>query len=293
LPPFPEPEYGYAEKPFRTIAQVINRIPKKATRNNPKIDAMPRTGDPYSPHQALPFCITRTGGKSRRRKNYHPNGKRDFTIREYASMQGFPMKFEFASQYTTVKKPLKKKKASVRQTIGMIGDSVPPKYSKQIYAEVIKTLMGTDGRLSPVSRPLFDNPILSPTNRAVLLPPPKSLDLLVNAASNTPPKTKETPNPTSSKRSRQLSSNPLPQKRRARPAQDTFRVDGTFEDPMDIEMKENYEGKKSNRTSKVASRVKIPTKKTTKRPLQTMKSPSSASGTVDDPIELDDDSDTN
>jgi DNA (cytosine-5)-methyltransferase 1 len=73
----------------------------------------------------LKYTITCSGGAG----NYHPSGKRDFTLREFACLQGFPLEHKFAGN------------AVKRQ----IGNAVPPCAAKAFYEEIVKHLKMVDG----------------------------------------------------------------------------------------------------------------------------------------------------
>jgi DNA (cytosine-5)-methyltransferase 1 len=64
-------------------------------------------------------------------QNYHPSGKRDFTLREYAALQGFPPNHVFAGSY--VKK--------------QIGNAVPPCVAKVLFESIKQQLDTVDGVL--------------------------------------------------------------------------------------------------------------------------------------------------
>jgi len=68
--------------------------------------------------------MTTSGGQ-----NYHPSGTRDFTLREYASLQGFPLNHVFRG--TGVKK--------------QIGNAVPPCVAKVLFESIKRDLDKADG----------------------------------------------------------------------------------------------------------------------------------------------------
>lgn len=74
----------------------------------------------------LKACITTCGGQS----NLFPTGKRTFTERELACLQGFPTEHRFWGNKSSV--------------IKQIGNAVPPLFAKQLYDTIIKTLRETD-----------------------------------------------------------------------------------------------------------------------------------------------------
>lgn len=79
---------------------------------------------PYDGNIILPRAMTCSGGQ-----NYHPSGLRDFTIREYASLQGFPLNHRFIGSY--VKK--------------QIGNAVPPSVAKILFEGIKSALDKADG----------------------------------------------------------------------------------------------------------------------------------------------------
>lgn len=64
----------------------------------------------------------------------HPSGRRHFTIREFACLQGFPLEQRFISAGVTVGR---------RQ----IGNAVPPIVAKVVLEGVKRALMKADGVL--------------------------------------------------------------------------------------------------------------------------------------------------
>ncbi|KAL7622614.1 hypothetical protein AAE478_008127 [Parahypoxylon ruwenzoriense] len=101
LPPFPadthsaRPKPGDGTRPFRTVKQVLRRIPR-----NLRGDDIHRPGElkrvkkpRWDANLPLSRTITCNGGVG----NYHYNGRRDFTLREYAVLQGFPVDYRFVA----------------------------------------------------------------------------------------------------------------------------------------------------------------------------------------------------
>jgi hypothetical protein len=271
MPKFPEPKYGSTEKPFRTIDQVLDRIPRTASLNDPKLHArpLPRPFPPYDSRIRLRFCITRSGGHTNGTRNYHPSGLRDFTIREYASLQGFPHDFQFATGKT------------ISEVIGMVGGSVPPTYSKPIYAEVMKTLRDTDRGLYCVSRSLFDYPVVSPRNQF------SQTGEFPSAPSSIPPSTTSPKNfsaltsrserkPKSPKRSRRVSFGPpSPQKRRKPTQKDASHEEDALEHDTDVDSdgsEIHHDTASKGRISKKATLEKASATKVRMRNVRTAKS---------------------
>ncbi|KAI0018838.1 S-adenosyl-L-methionine-dependent methyltransferase [Xylariomycetidae sp. FL0641] len=63
--------------------------------------------------------------------NYHPSGKRNFTVRELAAIQGFPVNYRFQG-------------ASLTSNRRQIGDAVPPPVAKHLFRHIRKHLLGED-----------------------------------------------------------------------------------------------------------------------------------------------------
>ena len=78
----------------------------------------------WDPDVTLTRCITTNGGVG----NYHPNGRRDFTLREYATLQTFPVDYPFQN-------PDRKKQ---------IGNAFPPMAVKVLYTHLRKWLENKD-----------------------------------------------------------------------------------------------------------------------------------------------------
>lgn len=99
LPDFPKPSHGPADymdddddlEPFNTIEQVLAELEVapvgSVSHHEPRDDGKER--DPYPADKPLKHCII-TGGAD----DYHPSGTREFTVRELAIMQGFPITFK-------------------------------------------------------------------------------------------------------------------------------------------------------------------------------------------------------
>lgn len=132
LPPFPEPshseggERGGGLKPYMTAKRAINRIrPRRGVDplHNPR--AMKRLNHPpWDADKILPRCITTSGGQ-----NYHFSGTRDLTLREFATLQGFPAYHAFEGPY--IKK--------------QIGNAFPPVVAEHLFRHVQNWLLYDDG----------------------------------------------------------------------------------------------------------------------------------------------------
>lgn len=124
IPAFTHSENGEGGlKPFASVNQTLARIPPNAPDHNP--DEMPRfSRTPWDGHKIVPRAITCHGGL-----NHHPSGKRDFTLREYACLQGFPHNHVFRG--CGVKK--------------QIGNAVPSCIAKVLFRSIKKDLDEADG----------------------------------------------------------------------------------------------------------------------------------------------------
>lgn len=87
---------------------------------------------PAPGHLPLSHLVDRAGPHA-----LHPNGKRQFTLREVLRLQGFPDTYQYASD--TPGKPI-----THRQGLKMAGDAVPPKAFKPFMEECKKALEKTD-----------------------------------------------------------------------------------------------------------------------------------------------------
>ncbi|TPX14502.1 uncharacterized protein E0L32_005466 [Thyridium curvatum] len=126
LPPFPKPTHGDREglKPFVTVRQALAKINRAVDLHNPR--AMTRLRRPsWDGDRPLHRTITCSGGQ-----NYHYKGHRDFTLREYACLQGFPTAYKFAE-------PCVKKQ---------IGNAFPPVCVKVLYDHLRQWLEKNDGK---------------------------------------------------------------------------------------------------------------------------------------------------
>jgi len=133
-PPYPDELYcrrGYPTPTFpskthdlnhrRYISDAIDNIPRGASLHLGHVTPLPAPKRPYDARSALAKCITRDGGC-----NYHPSGKRRFTPRELACIQGFRWDYPFYGGVTQVRK--------------QIGNAVPPLAWKPFVKQVIHTL---------------------------------------------------------------------------------------------------------------------------------------------------------
>ena len=110
-------------KSFKTVFQTLHEIPKSAENHSPHL--LPEKDlKPYDSHAILPRTMTTSGGD-----NWHPSGKRGFTDREFACLQGFPLEHKFGQN--AIKK--------------QIGNAVPPVVAKVLLEGIRKFMERTDG----------------------------------------------------------------------------------------------------------------------------------------------------
>ncbi|KAF7535834.1 hypothetical protein G7054_g5082 [Neopestalotiopsis clavispora] len=132
LPTFPDsthakdPRPNSHLKPFTTVMDAMKLIPPDATMHEKK---HVRFKEPWNPNIPLARCITTHGGFG----NYHYSGRRDFTNRELATMNGFPARFEFHPQ--NVKR--------------QIGNAFPARVVRVLYSHLREWLEDED-RVMPV-----------------------------------------------------------------------------------------------------------------------------------------------
>ncbi|MCJ1377846.1 hypothetical protein MMC17_000942 [Xylographa soralifera] len=133
LPDFPKPTHSKTPgttglKPWATINEFINAIP----RDFPDHDiskASKKLRQPFDGN-SLAKCVTTKGGDD----NYHPSG-RNYTIREFACLQTFPLEHKWDQQ------------ATMTSRRKQIGNAVPPIFYAALAKEIVRTLEKTDGVL--------------------------------------------------------------------------------------------------------------------------------------------------
>jgi DNA (cytosine-5)-methyltransferase 1 len=132
LPPFPEPTHGDEDrsvKPFATINSTIGEIPVNAKDHDQTIQFADRgTRTPFDGNIQAKTITTNAG-----QENYHPSGRRPYTLRELARLQTFPLlhSFDGANGITEKKR--------------QIGNAVPPLLARAMFRSVVKSLKESDG----------------------------------------------------------------------------------------------------------------------------------------------------
>lgn len=133
LPEFPRPTHsldpcpGTGLKPFVTARQAL--APLRALGYAPDHHTVPlRTPKtPWDPDRLLTNTITCNGGKD----NYYWDGLREFTIAEFALLQGFPLEHRFCGSKTDKKR--------------QIGNAFPSKVVRVLYEHLMDWLDQCDG----------------------------------------------------------------------------------------------------------------------------------------------------
>ncbi|KAE9380447.1 S-adenosyl-L-methionine-dependent methyltransferase, partial [Stipitochalara longipes BDJ] len=122
---------GATLKPFTSVQSVLSSIPRpNVLRPDPLHDPAAVAFPPnkyltsWDATKILPRAMTTSGGG-----NWHPSGERDFTLREYAALQGFPQCHLFKGK--CVKK--------------QIGNAVPPCVAKVLFESIKRDLDVADG----------------------------------------------------------------------------------------------------------------------------------------------------
>lgn len=129
LPAFPKDTHFVAgARPFTTLLEAVGSNLRDGIRqhNLTEVSRRPKNKQPYDADRKTANVVTCSGGQS-----YHWSGTRDFTIREYARIQGFPDEHYFFGSYSDAKK--------------QIGNAVPPTMAKKLYRHLINWLKTMDG----------------------------------------------------------------------------------------------------------------------------------------------------
>ncbi|KAI0602623.1 S-adenosyl-L-methionine-dependent methyltransferase [Biscogniauxia sp. FL1348] len=124
LPPFPAPTH--IDKPV-TVRQVLRAVgPRASLHNLAEMHQRARFRRPAYDDRA-PLRRTITTGCA---DNYHPSGLRNFTIRELAMLQGFPVDYQFRGNTTQIKR--------------QIGNAFPPTVVSVLYRHIHAWLLQQD-----------------------------------------------------------------------------------------------------------------------------------------------------
>ncbi|RBR09193.1 uncharacterized protein FIESC28_10005 [Fusarium coffeatum] len=131
LPPFPAPTHGNGDglMPYNTIGKVLRGLrPGDDLHDLDNVQYYNPERAPYDPER-LAGTITTRGGDL-----YYPDGSRKLTLRELASMQGFPKSHRFLGNMTSIKR--------------QIGNAFPPTAVRVLYKHIETWLLKEDGMIS-------------------------------------------------------------------------------------------------------------------------------------------------
>ncbi|EEU46991.1 uncharacterized protein NECHADRAFT_35564 [Fusarium vanettenii 77-13-4] len=130
LPPFPQPTHGPEAGllPYNSIGKAIRGIrPGDDLHDLDNVKYYQPRRAPYDANR-LAGTITTRGGDF-----YYPDGTRNLTLREYASLQGFPKNHQFLGTMTSIKR--------------QIGNAFPPNTVRVLYKHIEQWLLKEDGML--------------------------------------------------------------------------------------------------------------------------------------------------
>ncbi|KAK3331017.1 S-adenosyl-L-methionine-dependent methyltransferase [Apodospora peruviana] len=129
LPDFPPPTHGTETKPFVTVRQALAPLArlKHHPYHQPTRVMFGTPKQPWNADQPLRNTITTGGGKY----NWFWDGTREFTVLEFAVLQGFPVGHHFSGMKTHILK--------------QIGNAFAPSVVEVLYRHLIKSLDQQDG----------------------------------------------------------------------------------------------------------------------------------------------------
>lgn len=149
LPPFPaatHSEDGHGGlKLYTTMRQALSSVRRGDDLHD--LDTVKYYQPPRAPYNPNRLAGTLTTGGS---DFCYPDGTRDFTLREYASLQGFPRYHRFVGGRTSVKR--------------QIGNAFPPNSVKVLYQHLEDWLLKEDGIVSYQVPPADDVVVLDGSN---------------------------------------------------------------------------------------------------------------------------------
>ncbi|KAL8729440.1 MAG: hypothetical protein Q9181_004997 [Wetmoreana brouardii] len=127
LPPFPKPTHSDSPKttrllPWTTVNDALRSVPPGA-RNHEPAQCKPCQKEPYCGNTTV-LTVTCNGNGL-----YHPSGLRNFTIREFATLQGFPVEHHFSDV----------------ETKKQVGNAVPPIVGSKVLGRIVQALKKSDG----------------------------------------------------------------------------------------------------------------------------------------------------
>ncbi|KAH7185586.1 S-adenosyl-L-methionine-dependent methyltransferase [Fusarium flagelliforme] len=131
LPPFPAPTHGNGDglMPYNTIGKVLRGIrPGDDLHDLDNVHYYNPERPTYDPERLAGTITTGEGDL------YYPDGSRKLTLRELASMQGFPKSHRFLGNMTSIKR--------------QIGNAFPPTAVRVLYKHIETWLLKEDGMIS-------------------------------------------------------------------------------------------------------------------------------------------------
>ena len=153
LPPFPRPTHSEGgvggSKPYTTIRSALNGI--RPGDNLHDLNTVKRFYPPKAPYNPNRLAGTLTTGGA---DFAYPDGSRDFTLREYASLQGFPRYHKFQGTKTSIKR--------------QIGNAFPPNTVRVLYQHLERWLLQQDGML-PYQQPVVDAIMVDVQDDAIIV----------------------------------------------------------------------------------------------------------------------------
>lgn len=156
LPPWPPATHSAVPsqglKPFVTEAEAIRNLDGRTVSLHDVAGALARDLPPRNGNVPFPRTITCSGTQS----TSHYSGLRDYTLREIACIQGFPVSHQFEGNKTAIKK--------------QIGNAFPPCVVKAFYDYLRTWLQHVDGIGSVVTVPQRTEPVVNRRHRGIPAP---------------------------------------------------------------------------------------------------------------------------
>jgi len=135
LPPFPCPTHAPGTVSIATVLHELERANRASPLSHHDTSTLFPTPKPcFDPH-TLAKTITCGGGSG----NYYPDGSRQYTVREFAALQTFALRYLFG-------KTKNGKYLNVTELREQIGNAVPPLVAKAVLSSVVKSLRESDKR---------------------------------------------------------------------------------------------------------------------------------------------------
>lgn len=138
LPPFPKPTHEKGAVTIKTVLRDLKAIHRiSPLQHHEKSKGHFNERPPYNPD-----CLAKTitCGAS---ENYHPKGKRLFSIRELASLQTFPFGHKF-TEVMTNQDGENHREVSLTELRQQVGNAVPPCLGRAVMVEIVKSLRESD-----------------------------------------------------------------------------------------------------------------------------------------------------